>query len=1408
MKFKNFFTILSFLFLILICLSSVSASQDNNITEVNHNILSSDESESLLASSNTINVDNINSAHNEMNEHTIRNAISSANAGDTIIINGKSYEHVHIVINKKLTIKSTVGTTLMHCSNQGAADSGYQGIFYLTKDASGTIIEGFNFRNDNGMLYNSEGYGIYINGASNVVIRNCNISNNGYGDCIRIINGQSNQIQNVNLSSAVNSIRIINSQNDIIKQSFIENSVNGINLINSTKTTLTSNIINSNKNSGISVSGTSNNPIITFNNITNNGYGVELLSSDNIDILNNYIAFNTKYGVYVNCSVIKIKINGNFFNQNQLNEVFNDLAAKNLWTAGGEKLEQINNNYMIGVGERAVYRSFTGGVFLGYVFEINENVNCPVIYFNYQATQWSLSGNYELQLSEITQTKKGIYSISIVDENGNIASDLSSVPVTFYLNKADSKSTPQEGDVYRVVMMQNGTATARFYSSEFAQSGNVITAVVPTPGTLIDAKVSKTFAVKNDDIPGTPSDTKIVVSNLNTYPNSNQYFTAVLTDNKGSVIPGEILTFTFNSKTYKVSTNQKGQAQIKISESKGGTYTVKVSYAGDDIDYNPSSTQAKVVVKKLSTKIIASNFNMVPKLSDYYSVTLKDSSGKVLSNQKITFKVNGKSYTKKTNSGGVAKVKLKFNKNKKTYAISIKFKGNNVYKAVSTTKKITVKFSSKKAYLTAPKITIPLKKSTKYTITLKDSNNKGLSKQMVVIKIVNKKYTKKTNSKGQITIPVKFTLAKTYKVSVSYKGSKIYKKASSKGYIKCVKTYSTSITAPTLSMNPWNLKTYTVILKANNKGLANQKLSIQLDGKTYTKTTNSNGQASISVNFSNENSYNVYVSYGGSVQYKSCKATGHINVVKINSQILSYNKTYSSDLTKDYIVSLKDASGNVLANQSIIFGFNNENVTKITDNDGKATFNINLTDSGIYEILITYEGNNRYNSISKTNKINISDVNNTIFVDNNLLSSAIQDIFDRSDEGSSIEFLGDNYNNISLNVNKSLNVYSNVKSILNTSNTNSAFSITSDNVNITGFSIYGSSNNAITINNGSNILFRQNYISNNIDLEKYSDGKVNLPYYGVSISNSTNVMLLNNTIDLFESGIFSQFSSNLTIANNTITKNNYGIKYAFGVSNSLIANNTICDSIGLYIFTVPEGPTGYGIFLNNSAVNVTINNNHIFSNHMGISLDANYSTGIVITQNTITDNVLEGIRFNAGYDLAENAVEPIVEDNAIYRNARGPSMMILGELSANPEGIYGKGLYNASYKLQLGSNWYGTNNLTTWDLDTGNIGYGTMCPRINTTAIKFNNITYNGDTFEIVFYKGDEIASNLPEFELYATLNRDIEIVFNVIDGIGQFKFNNTDYKESDNLIEVSIGSLLYSTSRFFKVLENYTLTI
>jgi len=127
----------------------------------------------------------------------------------------------------------------------------------------------------------------------------------------------------------------------------------------------------------------------------------------------------------------------------------------------------------------------------------------------------------------------------------------------------------------------------------------------------------------------------------------------------------------------------------------------------------------------------------------------------------------------------------------------------------------------------------------------------------------------------------------------------------------------------------------------------------------------------------------------------------------------------------------------------------------------------------------------------------------------------------------------------------------------------------------------------------------------------------------------------------------------------------------------------------------------------------------------------------------------------------------------------------------------------------LDPNWYGTNNLVTWDIDTGVVGYGTMCLRISTTAIKFDGLVYNSPgSYSIVFYKNGEVASNLPEFDMFATLNRgtanEIEVKFNVVNGVGSFKFDAANYNAKNNVIEVSVGSLLDSTYRTFKITSTY----
>ncbi len=506
---------------------------------------------------------------------------------------------------------------------------------------------------------------------------------------------------------------------------------------------------------------------------------------------------------------------------------------------------------------------------------------------------------------------------------------------------------------------------------------------------------------------------------------------------------------------------------------------------------------------------------------------------------------------------------------------------------------------------------------------------------------------------------------------------------------------------------------------------------------------------------------------------------------------------------------LIDNDTNALVNQELLITFYNGNqsisYTLYTNEKGVSEIQINFN-PGNYTVKVEYLGNEKYAPCETTNKI-IINKNNILYIPQNISNDEIQKLIDSNNE-SNILFLGENYNNISLIINKPLNITTNINTTLNGINGSEIFLITKSgmNSNISNFNFISYEGTGIKIENTSNIKLSNNSIKNILDSEyktEYAKGLKIMPGNGVGILNSSNIVLEYNTISSYENGVYLNNSQNIFVNNNILKENNYGINYDYNVSNTKVFNNTINENVGNYTLEVPEGPLGYGIYLNNSGVNASIINNSIINNYIGILIDSNYSTGITITKNLICENALEGITFWKHYDLAENAIYPVVTDNAIYNNAKGPSMMILGEMSANPEGIYGPGQWNDSLKLVIGANWYGTNHLVTWDLN-GTVGAGTMCPRIKTTPITFNITCTKPGTYNVNFYKNNTLDTNLPTFTLFFTLNvNGTETEIEITNGTGTITFNPSEYKSSDNIIEVSAGSLK-STERIYYVIEKY----
>ena len=186
--------------------------------------------------------------------------------------------------------------------------------------------------------------------------------------------------------------------------------------------------------------------------------------------------------------------------------------------------------------------------------------------------------------------------------------------------------------------------------------------------------------------------TKITAADVSKVYNVGANYVVYLKDGLGNAIVGATVTVKIDTKTYTNTTDSTGKITIAIDNLKPATYTTTINYAGDS-NHNPASlTTSKITVKKATPKMTASNKSF--KLSDKtkkYVVTLKTNNNQVMKRATVTLKVNGKTFTAKTNAKGQATFKLTNLKKKASYTAVVTYKATDCYNAVTKKPKIVVK---------------------------------------------------------------------------------------------------------------------------------------------------------------------------------------------------------------------------------------------------------------------------------------------------------------------------------------------------------------------------------------------------------------------------------------------------------------------------------------------------------------------------------------------------------------------------------------------------------------------------------------------------------------------------------------------------------------------------------------------
>ena len=237
----------------------------------------------------------------------------------------------------------------------------------------------------------------------------------------------------------------------------------------------------------------------------------------------------------------------------------------------------------------------------------------------------------------------------------------------------------------------NGTVTIKVNGQEI-KDGKFTPTAVGTYNVTIDIAENEYYTAGSNETTFTVSKagSKIIAKPVTTTYNIGKYLIITLKDSNNKPINGALLTVNLGSvKNY--NTDKNGQIKINVATLTPKTYNAKITYKGSDI-YNGSTGSVKVTVKKATPKITAKAASYKLKVkTKKYTATFKNNKNQVLKNTKVTLKVNGKTYSVKTNSKGQGVFKITNLKKIGSYIAVITFPANKYYNKVTKKVKIIIK---------------------------------------------------------------------------------------------------------------------------------------------------------------------------------------------------------------------------------------------------------------------------------------------------------------------------------------------------------------------------------------------------------------------------------------------------------------------------------------------------------------------------------------------------------------------------------------------------------------------------------------------------------------------------------------------------------------------------------------------
>ena len=305
------------------------------------------------------------------------------------------------------------------------------------------------------------------------------------------------------------------------------------------------------------------------------------------------------------------------------------------------------------------------------------------------------------------------------------------------------------------------------------------------------------------------------------YKDGSRLYATLLND-KGNPIANTILSFTINGATYNRTTDLNGNASIALNLGHG-VYNAVISYAGNKT-YKPASVNSTVTIK---SSITGQNIVKMYQNDTQFYAKFLDSNGKALAKTKVQFNINGVFYTRETNSSGVAKLTINLRP------------GNYILTAINPANDEQIGYNvTVKSLVEANNLTKYYKNESKFQATIYDKKGSLAINKEIMFNINGVFYKRTTDSNGVASMKINLRPG-NYVISTIVDGLSIGNNVN---------------VLPTVLANDLDMKFQdgskfkATILDGQGKPLANQNVTFNVNGVFYSKITDADGVASLTIN--------------------------------------------------------------------------------------------------------------------------------------------------------------------------------------------------------------------------------------------------------------------------------------------------------------------------------------------------------------------------------------------------------------------------------------------------------------------------------------------------------------------------------------------------------------------------------